>query len=174
VRETRSSVDFERTFLKHLDAAYNLARWLTRDPVDAEDVVQEAFMRAYKSHATYRGGDSRAWILKILRNTCYTWLQKNRPREIVNEFDEELHSRQAEETETLLIENIDSQRLKRLLENLPVEFREVVLLRDVEGLSYKEISTVADVPLGTVMSRLARARKKLQSALIELEAGGAK
>lgn len=165
---------FEDAFLPHLNAAYNLARWLTRDSADAEDVVQEAYMRAFKFFGSYRGGDSRAWVLKIVRNTCYSWLQKNRPLEIVSEFDEELHVVETENPETMFIHDIDKQRLRGFLEQLPAEFREIVILRDLEGLSYKEIAGIADLPLGTVMSRLARARGKLQAALNALESGGAK
>ena len=156
---------FEESVLPHLDAAYNLARWLTRDPTDADDVVQEAYLRAFKFFGGFHGGDSRAWILKIVRNTCYSWLQKNRPPVVLTEFDEELHEAESENPETILIENIDRQQLKHLMEELPAEFREVIILRDIEGLSYKEIAGVTDLALGTVMSRLARARRKLQKEL---------
>jgi RNA polymerase sigma-70 factor (ECF subfamily) len=163
VQSDKRNANFEETFLPHLDAAYNLARWLTRDPSDADDVVQEAYMRALKFFGGFHGGDSRSWILKIVRNTCYTWLQKNRPREILTEFDEELHVVGSENPEKLLIENADRRVLRGLIEDLPAEFREVIVLRDVQGLSYKEIAGIADIQLGTVMSRLARARRKLQT-----------
>jgi RNA polymerase sigma-70 factor (ECF subfamily) len=155
--------DFEQVFLPHLDAAYNLARWLTRDPSDADDVVQESFMRAFRFHNGFKGGDSRAWLLKIVRNTFYTWLRKNRPREIVYELDEDRHEAVSGDPETVLQENIDKQFLRKLLEGLPPAYREIIVLRDLEGLSYKEISSVTELPLGTVMSRLARARQRLQS-----------
>lgn len=173
-RNENKSSAFEETFLPHLDAAYNLARWLTRDPADADDVVQEAFMRAFRFYGNYRGGDSRSWVLKIVRNTCYTWVQKNRPREIVSEFDEELHDVETENPETILIRDIDKQKVRQQMEQLPPEFREMIILRDLEGLSYKEIAGISDLPLGTVMSRLARARGKLQTALRALEGGSAK
>ena len=155
--------EFEEVFLPHLDAAYNLARWLTRDPTDADDVVQESFMRAFRFFNGFHGGDSRAWLLKIVRNTCYTWLRKNRPSEIVYELDEDRHESVTGDPEAVLQENIDKQFLRKLLDKLPPAHREIIVLRDLEGLSYKEISSVTDLPLGTVMSRLARARKRLQS-----------
>lgn len=164
MREKTKVADFEGAVLPHLDAAYNLARWITRDPADADDVVQEAYLRAFRFFDDYRGGDSRAWILKIVRNACFTWIQKNRSVEAV-EFDEELPDVETSEIETQLIENIDRQMLRKLVEELEVRFREVVILRDMEGLSYKEIAAVIDVPLGTVMSRLARARRKLEMRL---------
>lgn len=157
---------FEEIILPHLDAAYNLARWLTRKDADADDVVQEAYLRAFKFFDGFHGGDSRAWTLKIVRNTCYSWMQKNRVQEITSEFDEELHSVESGNPETILIRNIDNRLLKQLLDELPLEFREIVVLRELEGLSYKEIADIADVPLGTVMSRLARARRRLQSNLV--------
>ena len=159
------TINFEETFLPHLNAAYNLARWLTHNETDAEDVVQEAYLRAFKFFQGFHGDNSRAWILKIVRNTCYSWLQKNRPAEITSEFDEELHDIESDNPETIFIENIDQKFLKQLLEELPREFREILILRDLEGLSYKEIANMADLPLGTVMSRLARARARLQTAV---------
>ena len=165
IKDNRTS--FEEIVLPHLDAAYNLARWLTRNDTDAEDVVQEAYLRAFKFFNGYHGGDSRAWTLRIVRNTCYSWLQKNRAREIERDFDEELHGGiESCNPETILIENINKQLLKQILDELPVEFREIIVLRELEGLSYKEIAALADVPLGTVMSRLARARQRLQNGLV--------
>jgi RNA polymerase sigma factor (sigma-70 family) len=164
---------FEEATLRHLDAAYNLARWLTRDASDAEDVVQESYLRAYKFFDRFRGGDSRSWILKIVRNTCYTWLEKNRPSEIAGELDEEQHEAESGNPETLLVENADREMLKRLLEEIPAEFREVIVMRDIQGLSYKEISAVTDLPLGTVMSRLARGRKRLKATAMAYATGGA-
>jgi len=160
-RENRTR-NFEEVFLPHLDAAYNLARWLTRDPSDADDVVQEAYMRALRFFDGFHGGNARSWILKIVRNTTYTWLEKNRPREVVCELDEDLYAAESADPELLLIESIDRQHLRRLLSELPRPFREIVVLRDIEGLSYKEISSVTELPLGTVMSRLARGRRQLQ------------
>ena len=172
-KENRTA-KFEETFLPHLDAAFNLARWLTRDPADADDVVQEAYLRAFKFFDGFQGGDSRAWILKIVRNTCYTWLQKNRSNEIVYELDEELHEAPTGNPEADLIATVDRQMLKALLQELPAPFREVVVLRDIEGLSYKEVAAITEMPLGTVMSRLARARKRLQDQVGRQQAGGAK
>jgi RNA polymerase sigma-70 factor (ECF subfamily) len=158
--------DFEQVFLPHLNAAYNLARWLTRDPADADDVVQEAYMRAFRFSANYQGGDSRAWVLKIVRNTCYTWLKKNRPREIIYELDEDEHQASTGDPEKILQENIDRLTVKKLLEGLPAPYREIIVMRDIQGLSYKEISAVTELALGTVMSRLSRARKRLRADAI--------
>ena len=165
---------FEEAVLPHIDSAFNLARWLTRDDADAEDVVQESYLRAFKYFGGFRGGDSRAWLLKIVRNTSYSWLQKNRQLVTMTEFDEELHGIDVSDAETHLIENIDRDMLRLLLEELPTEFREVVILRDLEGLSYKEIAGIADIPLGTVMSRLARAHQRMQTGVIALHKGGLK
>jgi len=161
-----TAANFEETILPHLDAAYNLARWLTRDGTDADDVVQEAFLRAFKFFDGFHGGNARVWVLKIVRNTCYSWLKKNRAHLATTEFDEELHSIEDHDQEALLIGKIDTQMLKKLLDELPPEFREIVILRELEGMSYKEIACVSDLPLGTVMSRLARARQRLHTGLI--------
>ena len=165
---------FEEAVLPHLAAAYNVARWLTRNDHDAEDVVQEAYVRAWKFFGGFHGGDSRAWLLAIVRNTCYTWLQHNRPQERTTEFDEEIHSLDSEASnpETLLLHTANNQLLRQALEELPVEFREVVIWRELEGLSYKEIADIANVPIGTVMSRLARARKRLQQSMQSQGQGG--
>ena len=160
--EKNKLAHFDQVVLPHLDAAYNLARWLTRNDADAEDVAQEACLRAFKYFGGFHGGDSRAWLLTIVRNTCYTWLQQNRAHELTTVFDEETHSVEGDNPEMKLLERADTQSLKKALEELPTEFREVVILRELEGLSYKEIAGIADVPIGTVMSRLARARKRLQ------------
>jgi len=158
---------FEQSFLPHLDVAYNLARWLTRNDQDAEDVVQEAYLRAFKFFDRFQGTDSRPWLLAIVRNTYYTWRQQERAHEVMTPFDEEIHSigQEATNPDELLLHIIDNQLLREALEDLPVEFREVIVLRELEGLSYKEIANIAALPLGTVMSRLARARKKLQHYL---------
>lgn len=158
---------FEQTVLSNLDAAYNLARWLTRDDHDAEDVVQEACLRAFRFFDSFHGGDSRAWLLTIVRHTCYTWLRKNRAHELVT-FDEELDGLESgANPEELLLQSADQQSLRKAVEELPIEFREVIILRELEGMSYKEIASVTGVPLGTVMSRLARARKRLQQCLTQ-------
>ena len=171
MQEQNKLARFERAVLPHLDAAYNLARWLVRNDDDAEDLAQEAFLRAFKFFGGFHGGNSRAWLLTIVRNTCYTWLQQNRAHEVLTLFDEELHSVQDANPETILLESVDRQMLKEALEELPVEFREVVILRELEGLSYKEIANIVDVPVGTVMSRLARARKRLQLCLTARKEG---
>ena len=166
--EDRSKLaSFEATILPHLGSAYNFVRWLLRNDGDAEDVVQETYLRAFKFFGGYHGGDSRAWLLTIARNTCYTWLQQNRSRELMNTIDDAPEIAALDDTnpETLLLQRIDEQQISKALEELPIEFREVMLLREMEGLSYKEIATLAAVPIGTVMSRLARARKRLQQTL---------
>jgi RNA polymerase sigma factor (sigma-70 family) len=158
---------FEQSVLPHLDAAYNLARWLTRNEQDAEDMAQEAYLRAFKFFDGFRGTDARAWLLAIVRNTCYTWLQQNRGRETMASFDEEIHSieNEASNPAKLVLKSDDREMLKQALEELPVEFREVIVLRDLEELSYKQVAEVANIPLGTVMSRLARARERLKRLL---------
>jgi RNA polymerase sigma factor (sigma-70 family) len=165
LQESGKLVQFEQTVLSHLDAAYNLARWLTRDEEDAQDVVQEAFLRAFQYFDGFHGGDSRAWLLTIVRHTSYSWMHKNHPRELVP-FDEELFDLESEASpEEMLLESIDQQALRKALEELPLEFREVMILRELEEFSYKEIAQIAGIPIGTVMSRLARARKQLQQRL---------
>jgi RNA polymerase sigma-70 factor, ECF subfamily len=158
---------FEQVVLPHLDAAYNLARWLVRSPGDADDVVQEAFLRALRFFDGFRGGDSRAWLLKIVRNTCYSWVRKNRPAELAEEFDETVHGggKTIENAEERLVSRAESERVRKALETLPVAFREVLVLREIEELSYKEISDVTGVPMGTVMSSLSRARQRLRDQL---------
>jgi RNA polymerase sigma factor (sigma-70 family) len=158
---------FEQAILPHLPAAYNLARWLTRNDHDAEDVVQEAYVRAFRFFEGFHGGESRPWLLAIVRHTCYTWLQHNRGHELMTGFDEDIHSPNGETTnpETILLQRTNQLLLRQALEELPVEFREVIILRELEGFSYKEIAAIADLPVGTVMSRLARARKRLQQTL---------
>lgn len=160
---------FDQAILPHLGAAFNLARWLTRNDHDAEDVVQEAYLRAYQFFDSFHGGDGRAWLLRIVRNTCYSWLEKNRPREPAVAFDETKHSAERSEAgpEAPLIANEERELLRRALEKLPPEFRETIVLRELEGLSYKEIAAVTGIPVGTVMSRLARARERLQECLAE-------
>jgi RNA polymerase sigma-70 factor, ECF subfamily len=164
--------DFQRIFLPHLDAAYNLARWLLKSEADAQDVVQEAYLRALRFFGSFRGGDARAWLLTIVRNTAYSWISRNRGPLQPADFDEDQHADPALPVDVELIRKADSAALRTAMENLPTEFREVVVLRDLEGLSYKEIAEVADLPIGTVMSRLARARSRLKSALQKLATTG--
>jgi RNA polymerase sigma-70 factor, ECF subfamily len=157
----------EESLLPHLDAAYNLARWLIRSPADAEDVVQEACVRALRFFDGFRGGDSRAWLLKIVRNTCYSWVKKNRPTELSDEFDETVHSSEVpgRDAEAKLVLHANTECVRKALEALPDRFREVLVLREIEELSYKEISDVTVVLMGTVMSSLSRARQRLREEL---------
>jgi RNA polymerase sigma-70 factor (ECF subfamily) len=161
-------VGLEQAILPHLDAAYSLARWLTANEQDAEDVLQEACLRAVRFFPGYQGGSPRAWLLAIVRRTCYTWLAKNRAHQSTTiAFDDELHSGGSETTdpEALLLRQADREMLRQGLAELPVEFREVIVLREFEQLSYKEIAAVAEIPVGTVMSRLARGRQQLQQGI---------
>ena len=158
---------FEQVILPHLDAAYNLARWITSNDQDAEDMVQEAYLRAYQYFTGFHGDNSRAWILTIVRNTCYTWLKENKALTSMVELDEELHDTDANSSdpESIVQNTSDFQLIRRALEKLPVEFRELIVLRELEEMSYKEIASVTGVPIGTVMSRLARARQQLKRCL---------
>jgi RNA polymerase sigma-70 factor (ECF subfamily) len=159
---------FAEEMLPHLDAAYNLARWLLRNGPDAEDVVHEAYIRALRYFGGFRGGDRRAWLLKIVRHTAYEWLQKNQALQLATEFDESIHSGpSAGNPETLMLQNADAQLVERALRALPVRFREMLVLRELEGLTYKEIADVVGVPIGTVMSTLSRARERFRHAFNE-------
>jgi len=160
---------FEQVIMPHLDAAYNLARWLTRNDQDAQDMVQEASLRAFKFFDGFRGGDARAWLLTTVRNTCYTFLHQNRRGDAMTPFDEEIHTldEDASNPSSLALKSGDREMLKDSLEQLPDEFREVIVLRDLEELSYKQIADVTNVPLGTVMSRLARGRTRLKRILCD-------
>jgi len=166
---------FEQTVLPHLDAAYNLARWLTRNEQDAQDVTQEACLRAFRFFDRYQGGSARAWLLTILRNTCYTWLHKNRQSDSTELFDEEIHNPELSggaDPEVQALAAADKETVNRALEELPDVFREALVLREMEGMSYREIADVTAVSLGTVMSRLARGRTRLrQSLTAELSRG---
>jgi RNA polymerase sigma-70 factor (ECF subfamily) len=155
---------FEALVLPHLDAAHNLARWLVRRDAEAEDLAQEAMLRAYRFFPGFRGGDPRAWLLRIVRNVCYTWLGTTRER-MTGEFDETLHGTADVTPESLAIAAADRQRLAHALEELPARFREVLVLRELEGCSYKEIAEITGSPIGTVMSSLSRARRRLEQAL---------
>ena len=158
---------FEETVLPHLDAAFNSARWLTRNDSEAEDVVQDACVRAMRFFSSLRDDDARAWLLTIVRNTWYSrvshraTLSTGRP---LNEAEDEWPDH-ALDPEERLVQQHTVSLVRRALEQLPVDFREVIVLREIEGLSYQEIAAVAGVPIGTVMSRLARARERLQTAL---------
>ena len=165
---------FESSVSPHMDAAYNLARWLTRNDHDAEDVVQEAMLRAFTFYDGFRGPDARSWILKIVRNTCFTWLQANRPTEIVATDVDELSdisplfacSSSLDDPETAALRKTEAHQIDEAIASISPTFREVIVLREIEGLSYKEIASVIDAPIGTVMSRLARARSEIRRALV--------
>jgi RNA polymerase sigma factor (sigma-70 family) len=168
VPDTARRERFEQAVLPHLDAAYSLARWLTRNDQDAQDVTQEACLRAFRFFDGYQGGNMRGWLLTILRNTCYTWMHQNRRGDSTELFNEEIHSPESsggKDPEIQMLAGADKETLHRALEELPGIFREVLVLREIEGMSYKEIADVASVSLGTVMSRLARARTRLRESL---------
>jgi RNA polymerase sigma-70 factor (ECF subfamily) len=167
VLDPQERVRFEQLVLPHLDAAFNLSRWILRGRNDAEDVAQDAMLRAFRFFRGFHGGDVRAWLLQIVRNSCYSWLEKNRPMELTTEFDEELYSQPGGTPESLAIAGDNRERLTRALEALPPRSREVLVLRELEGCSYKEIAAITSMPIGTVMSALARAREKLERALTQ-------
>jgi RNA polymerase sigma-70 factor (ECF subfamily) len=155
---------FEEVILPHLNSAYNLARWITRNEQDAQDVVQESYLRAFRFFDSYRGGDGKSWLLEVVRNTCFTFLRRERRNSTAVAFDEKAHTPNvsrpnAEET---LVEEGNRQILRSCIEALPEPFREVLVMRELEEMSYQQIADVAGVPSGTVMSRLSRARKRLE------------
>jgi RNA polymerase sigma factor (sigma-70 family) len=157
---------FERIVMPHVKAAYNLAWWLLRNAQDAEDVVQEACLRAFKHLDRFRGEDARAWLLTIVRNEGYDWLDRNRRRETISLDQTHIDMpSENDNPEVLMMRNIDISLLHEGLENLPLEYREVMVLRELEELSYREIAAIVAIPQGTVMSRLARGRKRLQEWL---------
>jgi RNA polymerase sigma-70 factor (ECF subfamily) len=162
---TRNAVEFEKIFLPHLDAAYNLARLLMRNPQDAEDVVQESYLRALRAFATFRGEASRPWFLTIVRNTSFTWMRDNRTRSDHAEYREELHMSGGPTPEAESLGNERARSVERCVAHLPADFREVIVLREMEDLSYNEIAEITGVPRGTVMSRLSRARARLAQCL---------
>ena len=154
---------FEEVILPHLNAAYNLARWLTRNEQDAQDVVQEAYLRAFRFFDGYKGGDGKSWLLAVVRNTCFT-CRRHEKRTINEPFDEMTHSSKvhAPNQEDTLVESAKMTTLRKCIETLPSGFREVLVMRELEEMSYRQISEVACLPVGTVMSRLSRARKRLE------------
>jgi RNA polymerase sigma factor (sigma-70 family) len=159
--------NFEQDVLPHLDAAYNLARWLMRNEQDAQDMVQEAYLRAFRFFPGFRGGNARAWLVKIVRNTCFTWLHANRPLQDATQFDENFSppDYHVPNPEQLLLQNDSGTLFHKALENLPASLREVLILREIEGMSYREIADITGTPLGTVMSSLSRARGRLRQDL---------
>ena len=158
---------FEATVLPHLDAAFNLARWLLRNPADAQDATQEALLRAVRFFSTYRSGNPRAWLLQIVRNCCYTWLQKQNVFEDLGQVKEASLPVEKHTPESLALANADRTRISAALQELPASFREILVLRELEGCSYKEIASITGRPIGTVMSALARARRQLRNALMQ-------
>lgn len=163
---------FERLVMAHMDAAYNLAYWITRDPHEAEEAVQEAMLRAYRFFDSFHGENGKAWLLGIVRNTCYTLYSRNRPSREQEAFDEEQHTPNGpawepplSDPEAEAIRHAERELVNRAIEALPVEYRETLVLRELEGLSYKEIARLLGIPMGTVMSRLARGRSLVQRAL---------
>lgn len=168
---------FSSIVVPHLADAFALARWLAGNRADAEDIVQDASLRAYRAIATYAGGGARAWLLTIVRNTAYTWLAKNRSAAVVSldgvslaereriEQAQGLNCLSAETPETELISKVDANRLEAAILALPIEFRETFVLRELHGLDYRQIAEVTSTPLGTVMSRLARARGRVMKAV---------
>jgi len=155
---------FEAVILPHLDAAYTLARYLLRHDEDAQDATHDAVLRALRHFGGFRGEDARAWLLTVVRNTCHSWQRRSRAHEQEVAFDEEVHSETGaeEHPEAALLRTADREAVSRALDALPAEFREVIVLREVQGLSYREIARMTEVPIGTVMSRLSRARRYLE------------
>jgi RNA polymerase sigma-70 factor (ECF subfamily) len=156
---------FEELFLPHLDAAYNLARWIVGRDQDAQDVVQEAYLRAMKGLEGFRGSKARPWLMTIVRNTAYTWIKKNPHVSAMIPFDEEIHVVPVDDQPSESSHEERRQLLHEALSRLPVEFRDVLVLYEFEGWSYKRMALRLNVPVGTVMSRLNRARRRLQGEL---------
>ena len=153
--------------LSHLDSAYNLALWLVRNGADAEDVVQEAYLRALRYSNGFRGGDARAWLFAIVRNTAYTWLRKTRALEPVSQFDEQTHTAGDDmpNPEQVLLQQADRRVIELAMRELPDRFREILILRELEGFSYKQIADILGLPLGTVKSRIHQMVSQLREVL---------
>jgi RNA polymerase sigma-70 factor (ECF subfamily) len=165
--DRQSRQRFEELFLPHMEAAYNLARWLVRNDQEAEDCVQNAYLRAFKAFPRFRGDNGKAWLMTIVRNVCYTAIEKMRSHETPEPFDEELHSATTEGAQKEAIEQkADGETIQRGLERLTPEFREMIVLHDLQGHAYKDIAAIVGIPIGTVMSRLARAREKLRIEIV--------
>jgi len=167
VREQQ--VRFEELVLPHLDAAYRLARLLVKRHEDAQDIVQDAYIKAFKGFGGFRGGNAQAWILMIVRNTAYTWIKKHYTDSNLIPFDEAIHQLPTEESLSESSYEERSRQLREALARLPVEFREILVLRDIEGWSYKQLASALNVPLGTVMSRLNRARERLREEIAKVQ-----
>jgi RNA polymerase sigma-70 factor, ECF subfamily len=168
--------NFEETVIPHLNAAYNLARWITRDSYDAEDLAQESYIKAFRFFDGFRGVDGRGWLLAIVRNTCLTWLRKTKGSESAQMFDERIHSMAAcldTDAERKLLETIDAGLIQKWIAELPPEYREIVVMRELEEMSYKEIADATCLPIGTIMSRLSRARKRLVTTSRDVRASRA-
>jgi RNA polymerase sigma-70 factor (ECF subfamily) len=166
---------FEEMFLPFLDAAYNLARWIVQHDQDAQDVVQEAYLRAFKGFHGFRGGNGRAWLLTIVRNTAYSWINRHAANEKCVPYDEEKHAQviSFDQSAREIVSEERQEYLQNALLRLPTESREIILLYELEGLSYKELAVALGVPVGTVMSRLSRARRRLQQELVYLRSAEA-
>ncbi|HMC46644.1 MAG TPA: RNA polymerase sigma factor [Caballeronia sp.] len=171
---------FDAVMLPHLDAAYNLARWLSGSPADADDVVQEAFLRAFRFFDGYEGDNPRAWLLAIVRNTWFTEWRRQHNRADATPYDDSLNvddqlpgwaDESGEDPEKLAVRQDETELVHRALATLPVEYREVIVLRELEDMSYKDVAAVAGIPLGTVMSRLSRARRLLCTAVRAAQGG---
>ena len=155
--------------VNHLEASYNLAKWLTQNEHDAEDVVQDAYLRAIRHFGSFQGGEGRAWLLTIVRNLCYDAMRRRNVRERTASFDAELHNTCASPTsnpEDCLLRKERAELLRQAVAELPLDLREVLVLRELQELSYREIASIAQVPMGTVMSRLSRGRKRLQQLML--------
>ncbi len=165
---------FERTMMPHFNAAFNLARWLTRNQQDAEDIVQESYLRAYRFFDGFKGGDGKGWLMAVVRNTFLTWASHAKGESQTVAFDEAVHDRGREEAsvETRLVGDAAVGSLRDCVQALQTEYREVLVMRELEDMSYREIAEATAIPLGTVMSRLSRARKLLASC-VQARAQGA-
>jgi RNA polymerase sigma factor (sigma-70 family) len=165
---------FEQIIVPHLAAAYNLAVWLTRNSHDAEDVVQEAYLRAFRFFDGFHGDDGKAWLLAVVRNTCHTWLRREKGSQTMVMFDEQMHCSDLDKMnpEDMLLEKVNAGSLRECLNALPLEYREVMILREMEEMSYRDIAHLINIPIGTVMSRLSRARRRLEACIAARVAGG--
>jgi RNA polymerase sigma-70 factor (ECF subfamily) len=162
---------FEEIFLPFLDAAYNLARWIVRHDQDAQDIVQEAYLRAFKGYHGFKGGNARAWLLTIVRNTAYTWINRRAADQKLVPYEEEKHAEiiSYHQAGDESMSEKKREYLQSAMERLPIEFREIIILYEYDGLSYKELALALGLPVGTVMSRLSRARRRLQQEFVQVQ-----